>query len=184
MSESRPLSDFFLRQSLLRLLQVQISLSPSQTSTMSHQLAQINVATMVGTDMDDPVMQYFKDNLDRINVIAESSPGFVWRLKDESDNATSFDPYDDPKVIINISVWEDVESLKNFTYKSMHKELVRRRKEWFHHPVKMHYALWWVAKGAYPTIDQAITRLDHIQKNGSSPTAFDFKEPFPQPDQF
>ena len=82
---------------------------------MNYHLAEINIARMKGVNIDDPIMQEFVDNLDLINGLAESSPGFIWRLKDESDNATDINPYNDEQVIVNVSVWEDIESLKQFT---------------------------------------------------------------------
>lgn len=95
------------------------------------QLAQINVARMKGASIDDPVMKEFVDNLDKINSLAESSKGFVWRLKDETNNATHLNPYSDEQVIINISVWETIEDLESFVYRSFHTDFLRRRKEWF-----------------------------------------------------
>ena len=82
---------------------------------MNYHLAEINIARMKGVNIDDPIMQEFVDNLDLINGLAESCPGFIWRLKDESDNATDINPYNDEQVIVNVSVWEDIESLKQFT---------------------------------------------------------------------
>ena len=142
------------------------------------QLAQINLGRMIGVNIDDPVMQEFKDNLDRINELAESSPGFIWRLKDDSNNASSFDPYNDEQIIINISVWKDIPSLESFTYKTMHTEFLKRRKEWFSKFGKAYYALWWIKDGDYPTVEEAVHRLDLLQKNGPGPEAFDFRNPF------
>lgn len=50
-----------------------------------YQLAQINVARMIGVNIVDPIMQEFMDNLDGVNQLAENSAGFIWRLKDESN---------------------------------------------------------------------------------------------------
>lgn len=146
-----------------------------------HQLAQINVARMIGVNIDDPIMKEFVDNLDRVNELAESSSGFVWRLKDESNNASSFNPYNDEQIIINISVWEDVESLEQFTYKTFHTDFLKRRKEWFMKYGQAHFALWWIEKGQFPTIDQAVERLEYLQKNGPSEYAFSFKQRYNQP---
>ena len=149
---------------------------------MSYHLAQINIARMKGVNIDDPIMQEFVDNLDRVNALAEQSPGFVWRLKDEaSNNAASFNPYDDEQLIINISVWEDIPSLEQFTYLTFHSSLIRRRKEWFAKYGKAHYALWWIPKGETPSIETAAHRLHHLQEHGSSPTAFTFKTVFEGP---
>ena len=148
---------------------------------MKYHLAQINVAKMHGVNIDDPIMKEFKDNLDRVNELAESSKGFVWRLKDESNNAASFNPYNDEQIIINISVWEDVKSLEAFTYQSFHTGFVKRRKEWFRKFGKAYFALWWSPVGEFPTIDQSVKRLELLQENGPSQEAFTFKDSFPQP---
>ena len=89
-----------------------------------YQLAQINVAKMIGVNINDPIMKEFVDNLDQINQLAENSEGFIWRLKDETDNATDFNPFNDEQIIINISVWKDIESLENFTYRTFHTEFL------------------------------------------------------------
>ena len=146
-----------------------------------HQLAQINVARMIGVNIDDPIMKEFVDNLDSVNELAESSAGFVWRLKDESNNASSFNPYNDEQIIINISVWEDVDSLEQFTYKTFHTDFLKRRKEWFMKYGQAHFALWWIKENQFPTIDEAVKRLEHYQKNGPSEHAFNFKQRYNQP---
>ena len=145
---------------------------------MTYQLAQINIARMIGVDINDPIMQEFVDNLDRVNALAEQSPGFIWRLKDESNNASSFNPYDDVKVIINISVWESVETLEQFTYKTFHTDFLRRRKEWFKKMGEAHFAMWWIPKGRFPTVEEAVAKLDLLQKEGPSPAVFNFKTSF------
>jgi len=142
------------------------------------QIAQINIARMKGVNIDDPIMKEFTDNLDRVNEIAESSKGFVWRLKDDSNNATSINPYNDVQVLINISVWESIEALEEYTYNTFHTEYLRRRKEWFNSFGKATYAIWWISAGNHPTIEEAMDRLDYLQKNGPTPQAFDFKKRF------
>ena len=97
-----------------------------------YHIAEINVARMKGVNIEDPIMKEFVDNLDRVNNLAENSEGFIWRLKDENNDATSFNPYNDEQVIINVSVWETVESLEKFVYKTFHTDFLKRRKEWFH----------------------------------------------------
>lgn len=146
-----------------------------------YQLAQINVARMKGINIDDPIMKEFVDNLDMVNELAEKSDGFVWRLKDENNNASSFNPYHDEQVIINLSVWRDVESLEEFTYKTFHSDFIKRRKEWFQKYGDAHYAMWWIEEGSYPRVEQSIARLRFLQKKGPSAKAFDFKERFPKP---
>ena len=149
---------------------------------MGYQIAQINVSRMVGVNINDPIMQEFVDNLDNVNALAERSPGFIWRLKDESNNASSFDPFNDEQVIINISVWEDVRSLEHFTYKTFHTDFLKRRKEWFNRYGKAHFALWWIKEGKFPTIEEAVERLAYLQQNGTTAYAFSFRDQFGKPD--
>jgi hypothetical protein len=148
---------------------------------MSYHLAQINVARMLGTNIDDPVMQEFVDNIDRINALAEASPGFIWRLQDESNDATSFNPYGDEQLIINISVWEDVDTLRAFVFRTGHADFVRRRKAWFRKFGKAYMAMWWLPASQVPTVDEAVARLAHLQTHGPSAYAFDFKALFLPP---
>ncbi|WP_318846862.1 DUF3291 domain-containing protein [Chryseobacterium sp. JV558] len=146
-----------------------------------YQLAQINVARMIGANIEDPVMNEFVSHLDSVNRLAEESDGFIWRLKDDENNATSFNPLNDEKIIINISVWKDIESLEYYTYKTFHVDFVRRRKEWFQKYGKAYYALWWIKDNEYPSIDEALKRLEYLQKKGSSSYAFNFQSVFQKP---
>jgi len=77
----------------------------------NYHLAEINIAKMKGVDINDPIMKEFVDNLDLVNTLAENSEGFVWRLKDDS-NATNLNPYNDEQIIVNVSVWENIETLE------------------------------------------------------------------------
>jgi hypothetical protein len=147
-----------------------------------YQIAEINVARMKGVDIDDPVMKEFVDNLDRVNALAEDSKGFVWRLKDESNNSSHLNPYNDEQVIINVSVWENIETLEDFVYKTFHTDFLKRRKEWFNTFGKAYTAMWWTSKGQFPTVQEAIDKLDYLQKNGPSTVVFDFRKKFPQPE--
>lgn len=141
------------------------------------QLAQINIGKAKGP-MDAAVMKEFSDNLDPINQIAESSPGFIWRLKDESGNATDIQSFDDPDIIINMSVWESLDALKNFMFKTHHIDFLKRKKEWFHNMSEANYALWWVALGHQPDIDEAKSRLLYLQQHGETSHAFSFKKTY------
>ncbi len=145
------------------------------------QLAEINIARMKGVNINDPIMQEFVENLERVNSIAEASEGFVWRLKDENNNATSMNPYDDEQVIINVSVWESFETLEHFMYQTIHSEFLKRRKEWFQNFGTAHTAMWWIPAGKFPTIKEAVDQLDYLQKNGASEKVFDFRNKFPAP---
>ncbi len=148
-----------------------------------YQIAQINIARIRGVNINDSIMQEFVDNLDKVNALAEESEGFIWRLKDDNNNATSLNPYDDEQILINISVWESIESLEKYVYKSFHTDFLKRRKEWFQLFGKAYLAMWWIKAGEIPTIEEAIAKLDYLQKNGASELAFDFKRRFPPPSE-
>ena len=144
-----------------------------------YQLAQINIAQMKGKDYNDPSMTDFVANIDHINQIAEASPGFVWRLKDEQDNALNINPFQDRSLLINISVWEEVAPLKSFVYGAMHLEIMKRKKEWFHHFKGFYYALWWIKAGEYPSAVEASKQLAYLQDKGPSEKVFTFKNTYP-----
>ncbi|MFW0738801.1 DUF3291 domain-containing protein [Flavobacterium sp. T12S277] len=146
-----------------------------------YHLAEINIAKMKGIDINDPIMKEFKDNIDLVNILAENSDGFVWRLKDESYNTTSPNPYNDEQIIINISVWENVETLEHYMYKTFHSDFLKRRKEWFFKYGKAHTAMWWIPKGHVPTLEEAVEKLDYLQQNGVSELVFDLRNKFPAP---
>ena len=145
-----------------------------------YQLAQINVATLKAP-LDSPQLKDFVDNLDRINALAEGSPGFVWRLKGDGNDATSLRPLGD-NVLVNMSVWRDVDALRAYVYKSGHIEIMRRKREWFERPTGSPFALWWGPEGHEPTVAEAVARLQHLHKHGPSAEAFTFGEAFAAPD--
>jgi hypothetical protein len=144
-------------------------------------LAQINIARMIGVNMNDPVMNTFVERLEEVNALAEGSRGFVWRLKDETNNATSINPYGDDRIIVNLSVWETMEDLMDFVFKGKHSDVMRRRKEWFENFGKPFTCFWYVPAGHAPSVNEAMERLEHLQQNGPSEHAFDFKTRFPEP---
>lgn len=146
-----------------------------------YHLAEINIAKMKGVDINDPIMKEFVDNLDLVNTVAEKSEGFVWRLKDESSNATNLNPYNDEQIIVNVSVWENIETLEGYMYKTFHSEFLKRRKEWFLKFGKAHTAMWWIPAGQIPTLEEAVEKLDHLQQNGPSQSVFDLRNKFPAP---
>jgi hypothetical protein len=146
----------------------------------NYQLAQINIARLKAP-LDSPELKDFVDNLDRINALAENSPGFVWRLKGEGNDATSLRPMGDD-VIVNMSVWRDVESLKNYVYRSAHVEILKRKREWFTRMAESHMALWWVPQGHQPTASEAAIKLRVLREKGPSPEAFTFASAFAAPD--
>ena len=148
---------------------------------MDFHLAQINIGRALALP-GSPPLQEFMDLLDPINAIADSTPGFVWRLQDDAGNATSYRPYpDDDLLIINMSVWESIEALSDFVYSGEHVQVLRRRKEWFEIFGKTYLALWWIPAGTLPTIEDAKHRLDLLEANGPTPEAFTFKQRFPAP---
>ncbi|PMG44831.1 hypothetical protein BCU90_20080 [Vibrio lentus] len=140
-------------------------------------LAQLNIA-LAKYALDAPEIKDFVDNLDLVNGIAESSGGFVWRLKDESGDATNIKAFDDPNMIVNMSVWDSVDSLKNFMFRTHHRDFMRRKNEWFHRLAEDTYVLWWVEDDHIPSLDEAIERLDHLREVGDTPYAFTFKTNF------
>jgi Domain of unknown function (DUF3291) len=146
----------------------------------THHLAQINIARLIAP-LDDPKIGEFVTQLGPINALADSSPGFIWRLQSEQGNATGLAYNDDPFVIINMSVWESIEALKEFTYKTQHLHVSRDRKKWFEKMELPHHCLWRVSVGHRPTITEGRTRLEHYQRHGSTPEAFWFSEWYPAP---
>ncbi|WP_373959517.1 DUF3291 domain-containing protein [Vibrio gigantis] len=140
-------------------------------------LAQLNIA-LAKYPLDAPEIKEFVDNLELVNGIAESSEGFVWRLKDEAGDATNIQAFDDPNMIVNMSVWDSVDSLKNFMFRTHHRDFMRRKGEWFHRLPEDTYVLWWIEEGHTPTLEEAIERLEHLRETGDTPYAFTFKTNF------
>ena len=147
----------------------------------TYHIAQVNIARMK-TALDDPAMAGFVSRLDEINRLAEDSPGFVWRLKEDNGNATYLRPYDDDRILFNMSVWETIDAFKNFVYRTAHAELLRQRQEWFEKFAGANLALWWVPQGHLPSVDEAKQRLAHLAEHGPTQFAFTFKTTF-QPDE-
>ncbi|MEZ8121892.1 DUF3291 domain-containing protein [Vibrio splendidus] len=140
-------------------------------------LAQLNIA-LAKYPLDAPEIKEFVDNLELVNGIAESSEGFVWRLKDESGDATNIQAFDDPNMIVNMSVWDSVDSLKNFMFRTHHRDFMRRKGDWFHRLPEDTYVLWWIEEDDIPTLEEAIERLEHLREVGDTPYAFTFKTNF------
>ena len=143
-----------------------------------YELAQMNVARL-RAPLDSPQLADFVGALDRINAIADSSPGFVWRLQDESGNATALHPMGED-IIVNMSVWQDPQSLQAFVYRSDHIGVMRRRRDWFE-KMDLYLVLWWVPRGHRPTTEEGIERLDLLRSRGPSAEAFTFGNLFPAP---
>jgi hypothetical protein len=143
---------------------------------VTHHLAQLNIARHLHP-LDSAEMKDFMDALPEINGLGDRSPGFVWRLFDESGDATGVGNPFGSDVIINLTVWESVESLRDFAYQTVHLDFMRRRREWFTHEGLKEYAvLWWIPAGHIPTVTEAAERLGHLGKYGASGFAFTFRE--------
>ena len=141
-------------------------------------LAQFNIARLAAP-LDSPQLADFVNNLDPVNALAEASPGFVWRLVGEGNNATDLRPFPDPDMLVNVSVWESIETFGAFVYKGDHPKFVRRRREWFHKMDTPPVGLWWVPEGHKPTLGETRSRVDHITRYGASPYCFGYRDKLP-----
>ena len=148
---------------------------------MKYHIAQYNLARLIAP-LDDPRVADFVANLDRLNRLADRTPGFVWRHQDENGNSTGTRVRGDPLIIINFSVWETVDALFEYAYRSEHVEMYRRRREWFELLREAPLVLWWIPAGDIPTVEEGEERLDHLRAHGPTPYAFTFKQRFPAPD--
>jgi Domain of unknown function (DUF3291) len=145
------------------------------------QLAQLNIGVTVAP-LESDQLAGFVNALEPINAIADSAPGFVWRLQDEDGDATSYRAFGDDSILVNMSVWESVEALGDFVFRSDHVQIMRQRRKWFVKLDEVFTVLWWVPAGHRPSIEEAEERLIALRHNGSTPYAFSFREPFPAPD--
>jgi heme-degrading monooxygenase HmoA len=146
----------------------------------AHHLAQVNIATL-RAPLDGPELAGFVAQLEPINALADRSPGFVWRLQTEDGDATAIRPFDDDRVMVNLSVWESFETLRAFVYSTRHLEVMRHRRAWFSRMADPYLALWWVPAGTIPTVAEAKRRLELLARSGPTPAAFTFRDPFPEP---
>ena len=144
---------------------------------VNYHLAQINIARMVAP-LTDPMMAGFVNQLDAINALAEESPGFIWRLQTEDGDATALRVFDDERILVNMSVWETVEALYEYTYRAGHAGVFRDRKQWFERLVGPHLALWWIPAGHTPSPEEGKQRLALLAAQGPTPEAFTFKHRF------
>lgn len=147
---------------------------------MNYQLAQVNIAKF-RLPPEDPVNTDFIHSLDRVNEVADNHPGFIWRFKGSGNDAMDIQAFDDPNIAINMSVWSDLRALAQFVYLNRdHKDIMRRRKEWFE-KIDFHMVLWWLEAGQKPTVEEAKTRLMLLQQIGPTYSAFTFKEAYAAP---
>jgi hypothetical protein len=146
----------------------------------TYHLAQCNIGRILAP-LDSPQLAGFVAGLEPINALADSTPGFVWRLETDDGNATSIRAFDDDMLLMNMSVWESVDTLAAFVYRSVHRDVMRQRAQWFE-KMESYMVLWWIPAGTIPTVTDAKTRLDILRRNGPSLRAFTFRSPFPPPD--
>jgi hypothetical protein len=146
-----------------------------------YHLAQINIA-LAKAEMDTEIMEGFVSRLDEINETADKAEGFVWRLQTEDGDSTAIRVFDEPLLLVNMSVWKSIDALKNFVYKSAHVELIRDRQSWFHKYIDAHQALWWIPAGHIPTIEEAKEKLETIKKHGPTLSAFHYGKIFSMPE--
>lgn len=145
------------------------------------QLAQINVAHAIAP-LDDPRMAGFTGQLDALNALAETSPGFIWRLQDDSGNATNIQASADPLLLVNMSVWATLASLQAYVYSGPHLAILKQRRDWFAKPQGTMLALWWVPAGHRPMVAEGMATLEQLRRHGPGPAAFSFARPWPAPE--
>ena len=141
-------------------------------------LAQANVARMRGP-LEDDVMAGFAARLEPLNVLADESPGFVWRYQTDEGGATEVRVFNDELILFNMSVWESIEALENFVYRSDHIEALQKKAEWFERASRASLALWWIEAGHLPSVEEAKERFDMLWRDGPSADVFTFKDRFP-----
>jgi hypothetical protein len=150
--------------------------------TAAWHLAQFNIGR-IHQPLDHPDIAEFVANLDPVNALAESSPGFVWRLTDDAGLSSSYvQAYADPLMLINLSVWEGPEQLRQFVYQSGHTSFLRRRAEWFERSDGPYLVCWWVPAGHVPSVEEAVARLERLRSDGPSDDAFTLRDIRPAPD--
>jgi hypothetical protein len=148
-----------------------------------YHIAQVNIGR-VKAPLEDPIMAGFVNRLVEINALADGSPRFVWRLQTPAGDATYLRPYDDDRILVNMSVWESVDALIRYVYQTAHVELLRQRQQWFEQFAGVYTALWWVPAGHIPGIDEAKKRLAHLEQHGPSQFAFTFKTVIPPDEEY
>ncbi len=141
-----------------------------------YHLAQLNISHMKYS-MDAPEMAEFVARLEDVNALADRSPGFVWRLQPDDGGAAAIDIFG-PEYLVNLSVWQDVESLRDYAFRSAHKDVLARRDEWFERMPEACAVLWWVPAGHVPTLAEAAQRLAQLRQHGPTSRAFTFQRIF------
>ncbi len=146
-----------------------------------YELAQLNIARMKAP-LESPVMAEFVANLGRVNELAEKSPGYKWRLKTEEGNATALRPFG-VELLVNLSVWQDLKSLRDYVFGSGHAQIMQQRRQWFERMAEAYVVFWWVPAGHRPSVEEAKERLEYLRTHGPTQRAFTFRNPYPSPDQ-
>lgn len=138
-------------------------------------LAQLNIATML-EPLDSERMADFVAQLADVNAAAEAADGFVWRLKDEDGpGSTSYRLLDDDDIIVNLSVWRDLASLREFVLGlSGHRAVLARRRDWFEKATVPMTVCWFVEEGHVPTLEEAEAMLLRLRAEGPSDGLFPF----------
>lgn len=139
-----------------------------------HHLAELNIGRLLAPT-DDPRVQPFMTALDKVNGLGKRMPGFVWMMEGSGAPGTGNTEAKiggDPQFVSNLTVWEDVQSLEEFVWNTVHRAFYQRRAEWFEVLGDMHFVMWWVPEGHHPTLEEALERLDHLRANGASDDAF------------
>ena len=148
-----------------------------------YSIAQVNIAHMLAP-LSDPIMAGFVAQLNAVNAFADASPGFIWRFQTDGGNATDVRAYDDELILFNMSVWASLSDLSNYVYasESVHRPVMKQRRQWFQRFDGPYMALWWVPQNHIPTVEEAKERLEYLRAHGETSYAFSFKKPFPAPD--
>ena len=160
-------------------------MTPTEPGDRDYQLAQVNIGRLVAP-VEDPLLAEFMAALDPVNAAADSAPGFVWRLQTEEGNATGIEAFawdagESAGVIVNMSVWGDVESLQSFVSSDLHRRVLLRRRQWFRPMTEAWLACWWVPTGHRPSTAEAEARVRHLREHGPTPHAFTLRRHFPMP---
>jgi hypothetical protein len=148
----------------------------------AYHLAQVNIGLPI-EPLDSQRLAGFMAMLEPINALADSAPGFVWRLQTEDGDATAIRPFEDDRLLVNMSVWTSVEALGEYVYRGPHAEVMRKRRAWFVPMREAYQAVWWIPAGHRPQVEEAKERLTALRRNGASPYVFTLQRPFPAPDE-
>lgn len=144
---------------------------------MTHHLAQLNIARL-RYPIDAPETQGFVVELEPVNALADEAPGFVWRLQTDDGDATSIRLFEDDLMIVNLSLWESLESWRDFVFSGRHLDVMRKRRAWFERMAAAYSVMWWVPAGHVPTPDEAVQRLELLRESGPTPQAFTMRQAF------